>query len=141
MPFPRWFPFLLTTPYLGTQSTTHAHRLHTGSARRRELKMGPELSVARDGSLAGPAQGVVRRALLGVTGARRDGERRLFRLEFRPLAGVVQWQNGSFPSCIRGFDSLRPLHDRLWLRVPSAGRPVNMNLSQPDVAAARQDSG
>src|SRR5690606_14158267 len=24
-------------------------------------------------------------------------------------AGVVQWQNGSFPSCIRGFDSLRPL--------------------------------
>jgi hypothetical protein len=26
------------------------------------------------------------------------------------LAGVVQWQNGSFPSCIRGFDSLRPLH-------------------------------
>src|SRR5258706_14123837 len=25
------------------------------------------------------------------------------------LAGVVQWQNGSFPSCIRGFDSLRPL--------------------------------
>jgi hypothetical protein len=27
------------------------------------------------------------------------------------LAGVVQWQNGSFPSCIRGFDSLRPLQD------------------------------
>src|SRR5687767_6195941 len=25
-------------------------------------------------------------------------------------AGVVQWQNGSFPSCIRGFDSFRPLH-------------------------------
>jgi hypothetical protein len=25
------------------------------------------------------------------------------------VAGVVQWQNGSFPSCIRGFDSLRPL--------------------------------
>jgi hypothetical protein len=25
-------------------------------------------------------------------------------------AGVVQWQNGSFPSCIRGFDSLHPLH-------------------------------
>jgi hypothetical protein len=24
-------------------------------------------------------------------------------------AGVVQWQNGSFPSCIRGFDSLHPL--------------------------------
>jgi hypothetical protein len=25
-------------------------------------------------------------------------------------AGVVQWQNGSFPSCIRGFDSLHPLN-------------------------------
>src|SRR6266850_5298671 len=25
-------------------------------------------------------------------------------------AGVVQWQNGSLPSCTRGFDSLRPLH-------------------------------
>jgi hypothetical protein len=24
-------------------------------------------------------------------------------------AGVVQWQNGSFPSCTRGFDSLHPL--------------------------------
>src|SRR5438067_2084584 len=30
-------------------------------------------------------------------------------------AGVVQWQNGSFPSCIRGFDSLRPLQ---YLRHP-----------------------
>jgi hypothetical protein len=28
------------------------------------------------------------------------------------FAGVVQWQNGSFPSCIRGFDSLRPLQFR-----------------------------
>src|SRR4051812_21576203 len=28
-------------------------------------------------------------------------------------AGVVQWQNGSFPSCIRGFDSLHPLHRRM----------------------------
>src|SRR4051794_21053285 len=27
----------------------------------------------------------------------------------RGQAGVVQWQNGSFPSCIRGFDSLHPL--------------------------------
>ena len=26
------------------------------------------------------------------------------------FAGVVQWQNTSFPSWIRGFDSLRPLH-------------------------------
>ena len=24
-------------------------------------------------------------------------------------AGVVQWQNGSFPSCTRGFDSPHPL--------------------------------
>ena len=31
-------------------------------------------------------------------------------LEFAASAGVVQWQNGSFPSCIRGFDSLHPLH-------------------------------
>ena len=26
-----------------------------------------------------------------------------------PSAGVVQWQNGSFPSCTRGFDSPHPL--------------------------------
>ena len=25
-------------------------------------------------------------------------------------AGVIQWQNRSFPSFLRGFDSLRPLH-------------------------------
>ena len=30
----------------------------------------------------------------------QDGARR-----FRTEAGVVQWQNGSFPSCIRGYDS------------------------------------
>jgi hypothetical protein len=30
------------------------------------------------------------------------------------FAGVVQWQNGSFPSCIRGFDSLRPLQHLWW---------------------------
>ena len=30
-------------------------------------------------------------------------------VEFPAWAGVVQWQNGSFPSCIRGFDSLHPL--------------------------------
>src|SRR3981189_2954164 len=33
------------------------------------------------------------------------------------LAGVVQWQNGSFPSCIRGFDSLRPLQFKICLRI------------------------
>jgi hypothetical protein len=32
----------------------------------------------------------------------------------RSDAGVVQWQNGSFPSCIRGFDSLHPLHSHYW---------------------------
>ena len=36
---------------------------------------------------------------------------RLARASRMPLtAGVVQWQNGSFPSFIRGFDSLHPLH-------------------------------
>jgi hypothetical protein len=34
---------------------------------------------------------------------------RFFKSEVSEIAGVVQWQNGSFPSCIRGFDSLRPL--------------------------------
>ncbi|CAD5372222.1 hypothetical protein RA210_U20205 [Rubrivivax sp. A210] len=29
--------------------------------------------------------------------------------KLRHCAGVVQWQNGSFPSFIRGFDSLHPL--------------------------------
>ena len=36
------------------------------------------------------------------------------------LAGVVQWQNGSFPSCIRGFDSLRPLQTSLTARLAAA---------------------
>jgi hypothetical protein len=31
------------------------------------------------------------------------------------LAGVVQWQNGSFPSCTRGFDSPHPLIPELKL--------------------------
>jgi hypothetical protein len=31
-------------------------------------------------------------------------------VESGSAAGVVQWQNGSFPSFIRGFDSLHPLH-------------------------------
>ena len=33
-----------------------------------------------------------------------------------PHAGVVQWQNGSFPSFIRGFDSLHPLHLNIGVR-------------------------
>src|ERR1043166_1664206 len=32
-------------------------------------------------------------------------------LRIRPHAGVVQWQNGTFPRFIRGFDSLHPLHE------------------------------
>src|SRR5437588_11128344 len=53
------------------------------------------------------------------------------------FAGVVQWQNGSFPSCIRGFDSLRPLQDfavrmkvlqavlrRLFANEPRSARPI-----------------
>src|SRR6476620_7528922 len=36
-------------------------------------------------------------------------------------AGVVQWQNGSFPSCIRGFDSLRPLQS-----LPDVGNPLHI---------------
>jgi hypothetical protein len=35
-------------------------------------------------------------------------------------AGVVQWQNGSFPSFIRGFDSLRPLQGTLQQHPPIA---------------------
>ena len=31
-------------------------------------------------------------------------------IESSPDAGVVQWQNGSFPSFIQGFDSPHPLH-------------------------------
>ena len=31
-------------------------------------------------------------------------------IESTPDAGVVQWQNGSFPSFIQGFDSPHPLH-------------------------------
>src|SRR4051812_44989896 len=40
------------------------------------------------------------------------------------FAGVVQWQNGSFPSCIRGFDSLHPLQLRPTGRNYSAARVV-----------------
>ncbi len=40
------------------------------------------------------------------------------------FAGVVQWQNGSFPSCIRGFDSLRPLQSPLWDDKGFPQRPV-----------------
>src|SRR5678816_4458823 len=31
-------------------------------------------------------------------------------VNFGLQAGVVQWENGSYPSSIRGFDSLHPLH-------------------------------
>src|SRR5688500_193615 len=56
-------------------------------------------------------------------------------------AGVVQWQNGSFPSCIRGFDSLHPLHNPESVNGrreipgrraggPSAGKDENVELSR-----------
>ena len=49
-----------------------------------------ELQVVRDG------------AICGATGRHAP-------LESALLAGVVQWQNGSFPSFIQGFDSPHPL--------------------------------
>src|ERR1043166_6840087 len=51
-------------------------------------------------------------------------------LRIRPHAGVVQWQNGSFPSCIRGFDSLHPLH----VTAPLSARPERST----DAPAARR---
>jgi hypothetical protein len=47
-------------------------------------------------------------------------------------AGVVQWQNGSFPSFIRGFDSLHPLQ----LMVPSYEA-----IKQPLIALAAFNRG
>lgn len=38
-----------------------------------------------------------------------EEENRVFERDGEEAYIVVQWQNGSFPSCIRGFDSLRPL--------------------------------
>ena len=42
------------------------------------------------------------------------------------FAGVIQWQNRSFPCFLRGFDSLRPLHFGLLAQLvralPSHGR-------------------
>jgi hypothetical protein len=42
-----------------------------------------------------------------------------------PIAGVVQWQNGSFPSCIRGFDSPHPL-------APQRAKMVDIDTSVDD---------
>ena len=39
------------------------------------------------------------------------------------IAGVVQWQNESFPSFRRGFDSLRPL-----CRYKSGPQPISSNI-------------
>jgi hypothetical protein len=41
----------------------------------------------------------------------------------RAIAGVVQWQNGSFPSFIRGFDSLYPLQIVILQRVITPQNP------------------
>ena len=38
------------------------------------------------------------------------------------LAGVVQWQNTSFPSSIRGFDSLHPLQEGTRHQAPGISR-------------------
>jgi hypothetical protein len=49
------------------------------------------------------------------------------------LAGVVQWQNGSFPSCTRGFDSPHPLftdENRLQTQLnPGLVRTIGQNTS------------
>src|SRR6266516_315933 len=55
--------------------------------------------------------------------------------QFQGIAGVVQWQNGSFPSCIRGFDSLRPLQSSR-----TFGRPVAAAYLSPSIARTVQAS-
>ena len=61
-------------------------------------------------------------------------------VEFAGIAGVVQWQNGSFPSCIRGFDPLHPLqvvnraHDPPLVRRCSRAR-AGVRLGLPPAAA------
>ena len=57
---------------------------------------------------------------------------RLLALYLGPQAGVVQWQNGSFPSCIRGFDSLHPL------QITSAAVAARDAASSPICAAGRR---
>src|SRR5437660_4074520 len=46
-------------------------------------------------------------------------------------AGVVQWQNGSFPSCTRGFDSPHPLPPRFQRREKRSGS-VDRSLVKAD---------
>src|SRR4051812_39888953 len=46
-------------------------------------------------------------------------------VESATAAGVVQWQNGSFPSFIRGFDSLHPLHQGVQSD-PGASEPCSL---------------
>ena len=50
-------------------------------------------------------------------------QRRLPITSVAEAAGVVQWQNGSFPSCTRGFDSPHPLHLRPRNPEPSPAPP------------------
>jgi Legionella pneumophila major outer membrane protein precursor len=65
------------------------------------------------------------------------------------FAGVVQWQNGSFPSCIRGFDSLRPLQSsnpEKWKALRPAGvtligteeSRINFSSTSPALAGNNQ---
>src|SRR5881275_3183729 len=65
----------------------------------------------RDHSIAMNGRTLKLGVRLKAGGGNRQGAWRIAwsRLIRGATAGVVQWQNGSFPSCIRGFDSLHPL--------------------------------
>ena len=91
-------------PELGERARlarAHAAGAHdeAADARRRASRGGGSASVGSGTSAAdSPSRADARSTRAG--------------LEFAPHAGVVQWQNGSFPSFIRGFDSLHPLQHR-----------------------------
>src|SRR2546430_4989632 len=71
----------------------------------------------RDHSIAMNGRTLKLGVRLRAGGGNRQGAWRIARSRLikGATAGVVQWQNGSFPSCIRGFDSLRPLQNSLRL--------------------------
>ena len=54
------------------------------------------------------------------------------------MAGVVQWQNGSFPSFRRGFDSLHPLHSYKYY-LKSNGNDVFLNVLHKLIISANRD--
>ena len=49
------------------------------------------------------------------------------------FAGVIQWQNRSFPSFLRGFDSHRPLHFLIRLFILICGTVV-LNTRQVEIS-------